>query len=76
MQLQGSTGGSLGNGIEVANRGQIRFYPRGPERCAVKLTISYEVPDVMAPFGSAITPAVEGILRTDMRRFAEFATRQ
>ena len=40
---QGSTGGSLGSGIDIANRGQIRFYRKSPASCAVKLTISYEV---------------------------------
>ena len=72
--MQGSTGGSLGSGVEVANRGQIRFYPRGESGCSIKLTIEYEVPDILAPFGGALTPVVEGILRTDMGRFAEYAT--
>ena len=72
--MQGSTGGSLGSGVEVANRGQIRFYPRGESGCSIKLTIEYEVPDILAPFGGALTPVVEGILRTDMGKFAEYAT--
>lgn len=33
-------------------RGQIRFLKKGPQRCQVKLTISYEVPSAMAPFAS------------------------
>lgn len=33
-------------------RGQIRFVRKGPNRCSVKLTISYEVPGAMAPFAS------------------------
>ena len=37
--MQGSTEAPL----EVANRGAIRFYPRSPTSCSVKLTISYEV---------------------------------
>ena len=41
--MQGSTGGSLGSRIDIANRGQIRFYRKGPAACSVKLTISYEV---------------------------------
>lgn len=41
--VQGSTGGSLGSGIDIANRGQIRFYRKTPTACSVKLTISYEV---------------------------------
>ena len=70
---QGSTGGSLGSGLEVANQGQIRFYPRGKDACSVKLTISYEVPTILAPLGGALTPVVENILQTDMRRFVAYA---
>ncbi len=39
-------------GLEVANRGQIRFARRGANACNVSLTISYEVPDVLAPFAN------------------------
>jgi len=71
--MQGSSGGSLGSSINIANRGQIRFYRKSPSSCSVKLTISYEVPDVLAPFGSALTPIVEGILAKDLQRFADLA---
>jgi uncharacterized membrane protein len=47
-----SVPGSTGNAIEIANRGQIRFYRKSPSSCAVKLTISYELPDVLVPFGN------------------------
>lgn len=50
--VPGSSGGSLG-ALEVQNRGQIRFMKKGPEKCAIKLTISYEVPNVLAPFANA-----------------------
>jgi uncharacterized membrane protein len=70
--VAGSTGGSLG-GLEVANRGQIRFARRGPGACSVRLSISYEVPGPLAPFASLLTPVVEGILATDMGRFVEYA---
>lgn len=70
---QGSTGGSFGGALDIANRGQIRFYRRGVRRCAVKLTISYECPDVLVPLAGAVTPLVEGILKTDMQRFATLA---
>lgn len=59
----------------VANRGAIRFYQKSEGSCAVKLTISYEVPDILAPFAGALTPLVEGILATDMRRFATLAAK-
>ena len=42
---------SLG-GVEIQNRGQIRFLKKGVDKCAVKLTISYEVPSVLAPFAN------------------------
>jgi uncharacterized membrane protein len=71
--VPGSVGGSLGSALEVQNRGQIRFLRKGPQRCTVKLTISYEVPSAMAPFASLLTPIVEGILQADMQRFADYA---
>ncbi|KAK9820639.1 hypothetical protein WJX81_003917 [Elliptochloris bilobata] len=74
--VQGSTAGSLGSGLDVANCGQIRFYRKGPAACAVKLTISYEVPDILAPLAGALTPVVENILRTDLGRFAQLAAQQ
>ncbi|KAI3438227.1 hypothetical protein D9Q98_000664 [Chlorella vulgaris] len=74
--VPGTVGGSLGSGLEVANSGQIRFARKGEGRCTVKLTISYEVPSVLAPFASLLRPVVEGILQTDMRRFAEYAVQQ
>ena len=59
----------------VANRGAIRLYQKSGGSCSVKLTISYEVPDILAPFAGALTPLVEGILATDMRRFADLASK-
>lgn len=49
--VPGSIGGNLGM-LEVQNRGQIRFLRKGTSKCSVKLTISYEVPNVMAPFAN------------------------
>ncbi|KAL0039275.1 hypothetical protein WJX79_001133 [Trebouxia sp. C0005] len=68
--------GSNSSGIEVPNRGQVRFYKKGPNACTVKLTITYEVPGPLTPFASAITPLVERILQTDMNRFRTYATSQ
>lgn len=66
----------MGSTIDIANRGQIRFYRKSPTTCAVKLTISYELPDALAPFASGLTPLVESILRRDMSRFATYAVQQ
>jgi hypothetical protein len=38
-------------GLNISNRGQVRFVRR-PGGCRVTLSISYEVPDVLAPFGN------------------------
>ncbi|KAK9845011.1 hypothetical protein WJX74_009657 [Apatococcus lobatus] len=65
--------GSFGSALEVANRGEILFSQPSPASCSVTLTISYEVPDVLGPFANALSPTVEGILRTDMGRFAAYA---
>eukprot|EP00775_Hariotina_reticulata_P002059 gene2059-2379_t len=65
--------GSASMGLNVNNRGQIRFIRR-PTGCNVSLSISYEVPDVLAPFANALTPVVEGIISKDMERFRDYAT--
>lgn len=49
--VPGSSGGSLGP-IEIQNQGQIRFLKKSEGTCAVKLTISYEVPNALAPFAN------------------------
>lgn len=68
--VEGSTEGAAG--IDVANRGEIRF-ARRPKGCNVRLSISYEVPQLLVPFASALNPLVESILLKDMQRFREFA---
>jgi uncharacterized membrane protein len=70
--VPGSVGGNVGQ-LEIQNRGQIRFARKGPSMCSVRLTISYEVPNVLAPFAQLLTPVVEGILSKDMQRFREYA---
>ncbi|KAF6254160.1 hypothetical protein COO60DRAFT_1542994 [Scenedesmus sp. NREL 46B-D3] len=65
--------GSASMGLNINNRGQIRFIRRAGG-CNVNLSISYEVPEVLAPFANALTPVVEGIIGQDMVRFKEYAT--
>lgn len=57
----------------LANRGAVRFYPRGPTSCGVELTISYEVPEILSGVASGLSPVVENILQRDLERFASFA---
>ena len=40
---------TTGAALDIANRGQIRFRRTSADACVVKLTIAYEVPDVLAP---------------------------
>ncbi len=39
-------------GIEIANRGQIKFKRLSPSSCNITLIISYEVPNVLVPFAN------------------------
>lgn len=77
--VPGSSGGSLGGAIDIANRGAIRFYrdAAAPKTaCSVKLTISYEVPSALAPVAAAVSPLVERVLAADLARFKELAERE
>ena len=68
---QGVTGS-----LYVANKGAIRFYQKSADTCSIKLTISYEVPGILGYVAGALTPLVESILATDLRRFAKLASEQ
>lgn len=57
----------------LPNKGAVRFYPRGSTSCGVELTISYEVPQILAGVASGLSPVVESVLRNDLKRFALFA---
>ncbi|PNG99718.1 hypothetical protein TSOC_014498, partial [Tetrabaena socialis] len=68
--------GSASLGVEIQNRGQIKFARLSPSSCRIQLIISYEVPDVLVPFANALTPLVEGIIGKDMERFREYVLAQ
>lgn len=53
--------GSASLGLNVNNRGQIRFIRRGPSACSVSLTISYEVPQILVPFAN-VSGATVGVM--------------
>ena len=38
--------------------------------------MAVQVPDVLAPFATALTPIVEGIISRDLGRFADIARRE
>ncbi|XP_050367600.1 uncharacterized protein LOC126785937 isoform X3 [Argentina anserina] len=49
-------------------RGAVRFYPKGPSSCIVELTVSYEVPAILAPVASALQPFTESLLARGLER--------
>ncbi|KAK2456941.1 hypothetical protein QL285_004259 [Trifolium repens] len=57
----------------LPNRGAVRFFPKGPSSCVVELTVSYEVPQLLAPVASALKPFLEGLLQSGLEKFASFA---
>ncbi len=46
----------------LPNRGAVTFFPRGADGCALQLSISYELPQVLLPVGEGVRPVVESIL--------------
>jgi len=57
----------------LPNRGTVRFFPKTPSSCRVQLTVAYEIPEILAPVGSALKPFMEGLLLKGLERFAAFA---
>ncbi|XP_024966193.1 uncharacterized protein LOC112506411 [Cynara cardunculus var. scolymus] len=57
----------------LPNRGAVRFFPKGSSSCLVELTVSYEVPQLLAPVASALQPFLENLLGRGLERFANFA---
>ncbi|KAJ6873271.1 hypothetical protein NC651_032217 [Populus alba x Populus x berolinensis] len=55
----------------LPNRGSVRFFPKGSSSCLVEvssyiqhsLTVSYEVPGILAPVATALQPLLESLLR-------------
>ena len=60
---------------QVNNRGAVKFRKKGADSCEIKLVISFEVPEPLAPLASGLTPLVDRVLQTDMERFRELATK-
>ena len=61
----------------LPTKGAVRFYPQGPQRTAVKLSVSYELPAVLAPL---MEPTILGgivtkELQANLDRFRELVER-
>nr|GEU56205.1 hypothetical protein [Tanacetum cinerariifolium] len=57
----------------LPNRGAVRFFPKGSSSCLVELTVSYEVPQLLAPVAAALQPFTANLLERGLKRFANFA---
>ncbi|CAO2826682.1 unnamed protein product [Amaranthus hypochondriacus] len=57
----------------LQNSGAVRFYPKGPSSCLIELSVSYEVPQLLAPVASALQPFLESLLLRGLERFSKFA---
>ncbi|KAG2260570.1 hypothetical protein Bca4012_097360 [Brassica carinata] len=55
-----------------ANRGSVRFFPRGPSLCLVEINFSFEVPHALAPVAFLMKPFMEKLIRGGLERFAAF----
>ncbi|CAH8356951.1 unnamed protein product [Eruca vesicaria subsp. sativa] len=55
-----------------ANRGSVRFFPRGSSSCLVEINFSFEVPHALAPVAFLMKPFMEGLIRGGLERFAAF----
>uniref|UniRef100_A0A1J3CH10 Putative 17.2 kDa protein in melC2-rnhH intergenic region n=1 Tax=Noccaea caerulescens TaxID=107243 RepID=A0A1J3CH10_NOCCA len=55
-----------------ANRGSVRFFPRGPSSCLVEINFSFEVPHALAPVAFLMKPFMEKLIRGGLERFAAF----
>jgi uncharacterized membrane protein len=57
----------------LPTKGAVRFYPQGPELTAVKLTVSYELPGVLAPLmePSILGGIVTKELQANLDRFRD-----
>jgi hypothetical protein len=55
---------ALCTGIEIQNRGQIKFVRTSPASCNVTLVISYELPEPLVPFANVSRPRERAMLMT------------
>ena len=69
--VKGSMEGSAG--IEVDNRGEVRFTKTSQDSCKVRLGAQFEVPEPLAPFAVLLVPLCNDIVTKDMQSFAEYA---
>ena len=69
--VKGSMQGS--GGMEVDNRGEVRFTKTAQDACKVRLGAQFEVPEPLVPFAVFLVPLCNDIISKDMQSFAEYA---
>ena len=57
------------------NKGAVTFDQRPDGRTVIRMNISYEVPELLVPFGAALSPLVGSILQADLDRFQAFSSK-
>ena len=62
--------------MSVKNKGEIQFRPVAQDEVAIRLVISYQLPDVLLPLADLLKPTVDGILLEYMNEFREGAVRE
>lgn len=60
-------------GIEVDNRGEVRFTKTAEDTCKVRLGVQFEVPEPLVPFAVFLVPFGSGVMSKDMQAFARYA---
>lgn len=60
-------------GIEVENRGEVRFTKSAETACKVRIGVQFEVPEPLVPFAVLLVPFGNEVMSKDMKEFAKYA---
>lgn len=71
VTVPGSMKGS--GGIEVENRGEVRFRKSAETACKVRIGVQFEVPEPLVPFAVLLVPFGNEVMSKDMKEFAKYA---
>jgi uncharacterized membrane protein len=69
--VRGSMKGS--GGIEVDNRGEVRFTKTAADACTVRIGVQFEVPEPLVPFAVFLVPLGSEVMSKDMKAFGVYA---
>lgn len=60
-------------GIEIDNRGEVRFTKTAQDACKVRIGVQFEVPEPLVPFAMFLVPLGSDVMSMDMQSFADYA---